>query len=401
MTIVDVRDVPTSEFIADLRSRYPVEHEVDAMLTRRMTRRSGPAYRNVTLDELSDCFGRLLDATIDTPYKILDPRWLSGGASKIQMRVTLEWTPPGESVQIANDLVIRMEPSESLNASSRRREFELIGVLADVIPVPQVYWVDDEATWFPEPALVYAYSAGVTKPTGGTGGAVTGMGTNFGPRLRNILSPQFVEILAKIHTFDHESAQLPSFDRPRIGTTETALWQLNRGRRVWEEDRGEEFALMDVAANWLESNMPVLDHASVVHGDYRAGNFLFDEESGSILAILDWERAYIGDRHRDLAWLTAKVIGHNASDGTYLVCGLMPEDEFYTRYEEASGFTVDPDRLRYYEILNRYQQVQTLLGTSFRVAKLGKSHQNVLVARMESAAYLLAEELRSALREVI
>ena len=401
MTIIDVRDTPTNEFIADLRSRYPVEREVDAMLTRRMLRRSGAPYKNVTLEELSDCFSRLLDATLDTPHKILDPRWLSGGASKIQMRVTLEWTPPGESVQTSSDLVIRMEPSESLNASSRRREFELLDALADVIPVPTVYWVDDDATFFPEPALVYAYSSGVTKPTGGTGGAVTGMGTNFGARLRKILSPQFVDILARIHTFDHRSAPLRSFDRPAVGTTESALWQLNRGRRVWEEDRGEEFALMDVAANWLERNLPILDHATVVHGDFRAGNFLFDEQSGSISAVLDWERAYIGDRHRDLAWLTAKVIGHNDADGTYLVCGLMPETEFYARYEDASGFAVDPDRLRFYEILNRYQQVQTLLGTSFRVAKLGKSHQNVLVTRMETAAYLLAEELRTALREVI
>ena len=80
---------------------------------------------------------------------------------------------------------------------------------------------------------------------------------------------------------------------------------------------------------------------------------------------------------------------------------LMPLDEFYEAYEQASGLTVDPERLRWYEILSRFVQVQTVLGTAYRVARLGKSHQDILVARMEGAAYVIAEELRQALEEVI
>jgi aminoglycoside phosphotransferase (APT) family kinase protein len=268
--------------------------------------------------------------------------------------------------------------------------------------VPEPYWVDDEGEWFPEPALVYSMAYGVAKPTGEASGAVSGMGTNFGPELRAQLAPQFVEHLARIHTFDHSEAALSSFDRPQVGTTQSAEWQLNRGLRAWEEDRGEDMPIMDVAANWLRRNLPVLDHSSVVHGDYRTGNFLYDEATNRITTWLDWERTIVGDRHRDLSWSTTRSVGHLAEDGkTFLVCGLMPLEEFYAAYEQASGLTVDPERLRWYEILSRFVQVQTVLGTAYRVARLGKSHQDILVARMEGAAYVIAEELRQALEEVI
>ena len=401
LNLPDVRDTPTREFIDALRRRYRIEPEIDRLLNRKMERRSGPSYSMASLATLSDSLVALLRDTLDGKFEVSDACWLAGGASKLQMRFTLRWNEPSVGTT-TSDLVVRMEPSESINASSRLREFELLRALHGTVPVPKVYWVDADAKWFAEPALIYAYAHGVAKPTTIASGSVTGIGTNFGPRLRKLLAPQFVEHLARIHTFDHEHASLASFTRPALDSLESAQLQINRTLRVWEEDRGEEFALMDVAANWLARNVPLLDRASVIHGDYRAGNFLFDETSGQVTAVLDWERAYIGDRHRDLAWSTARVIGHMAEDGkTYLICGLMPIEEFHDRYQECSGLKIDPVKLQFYEVLNRYQQVTTVLGTAYRVVRLSKSHQNIVVARLQTAAYLLAEELRSALEEMV
>jgi aminoglycoside phosphotransferase (APT) family kinase protein len=395
----DPRDAPSVEFIQNLRARHPTEPEIDRMLTRKMERRDGPSYSLVKLDTLKTSVAALLAQKIDGPFEISDERWLSGGASKIQMRFTLKWNDPAEG-PTTKDLVVRMEPSESLNASSRLREFELLRELAGVVPVPKVHWVDDQGTFFPEPALIYAFSTGVAKPTHGPAGGVTGIGTYYPPELRKVLAPQFMRHLANIHAFAYDKQRLSSFSHPEEGSTQSALWQVNRTLRIWEEDRGEEFPLMDVAVNWLNRNLPSLDHAGIIHGDYRAGNFLLDESNGKITAVLDWERAYIGDRHRDLAWSTSRVVGRMAEDGkTYLVCGLLPLNEFFERYEEYSGLTVDRKTLHFYEILNRYQQVQTVLGTAHRVVRLAKSHQNIVISRLQSAAYLLAEELRTALEE--
>lgn len=156
--------------------------------------------------------------------------------------------------------------------------------------------------------------------------------------------------------------------------------------------------LLDVARHWLERNLPPLDHASLIHGDYRSGNFLFDEASGEVTAVLDWERCTIGDRHRDLAWATSDAIGHYDESGKeLLVCGLLPLPVLLQEYERASGLRVDPVRLHYYTVLSRYQQAVTVLGTGYRVVRLRRSHQDILLSRIEAAAYVLLEELRQSL----
>ena len=401
MTSVDLRDQPSEAFIQGLREQFPTERETDELLTRKMQRRAGPAYRQVSLDEMVSWLNAMLRENIEGAFELHDPRWLTGGASKVQIAFDLSWNAPGRGA-VRDKLVVRMDPSEASNTTSRVREVELLAAFEGVLPVPKVFWLDRDARWFPEPAIVYTFVSGVAKPRNASAGQVVGLGTNFGPQLREQLAPQFLQHLATIHTADVGRMRFTSMDVPPTGTTDGAQWQLNRARRVWEEDRGEDFPLMDVAANWLQRNLPTLDRVSVVHGDYRSGNFLFNEEEGRITAWLDWERGHLGDRHRDLAWMTQREKGHLAEDGkTYLVCGLIPIEDFYQRYQEASGLTVDMDRLRWYQVLNCFQVITTTMATMYRVAKLGKSHQDILLARLKAIAPVGAHELAELLKEVL
>jgi aminoglycoside phosphotransferase (APT) family kinase protein len=341
----------------------------------------------------------MLQHELEGPFQVSGQQWLTGGASKVQMAFTLDWTAPGQG-QRSDRLVIRMDPSEASNTTSRVREAELLRAFHGKLAVPKVFWLDADARWFPEPALVYEFVPGVAKPRHASGGRIVGLGTNFGAELRAVLAPQFLRALATIHTADVAAMSFTSMDRPAAGSTDSARWQLDRARRVWEEDRGEDLPLMDVAANWLERELPTLERVSVVHGDFRSGNFLFDEASGQVTAWLDWERGHLGDRHRDLAWMTQREKGHLGEDGkTYYVCGLIPLAEFYARYEQASGLAVDPRRLHYYRVLNCFQIITTVSATAYRVAKLGKSHQDVLLARLEGIAPVIAHELSELLEE--
>ncbi|GAA5232970.1 phosphotransferase family protein [Verticiella sediminum] len=397
----DPRDQPTEDFIAAIRSRFPTEADVDDLLTRKMQRRAGPRYRHVGIEEMVAWTGSMLRDLIEDDVDILEPRWLTGGASKVQMAFTLEVGKPGTPAR-RERLVVRMDPTEGSNATSRRREAELLRAFEDTLPVPKVYWVDHACRWFPEPAIIYSFLNGVAKPSHNASGRIVGLGTDFGPALREKLAPQFLEHLARIHTADVDTMRFTTMDRPETGTVECARLQLNRARRVWEEDRPEAFPLMDVAANWMQRNLPELDRVSVVHGDFRSGNFLFDEPSGRVTAWLDWERGQLGDRHRDLAWMTQLEKGHFSEDGkVYYVCGLIPLDEFYRRYEDVSGLSVDPDKLAFYRVLNCFQIITTTMATAYRVAKLGKSHQDVLLARLKGIAPLVAGELLELLKERI
>lgn len=392
------RDRPSTQFIEAMRERYPIEREIDWAFTRRLQRRGEGPFKAPDLDEMVGYLHRLLRQQVKGAYEVRDPAWLGGGGSKLQMRFTLDTEHPLKGHR-SRVLVLRMEPAESLNPSSRLREAQIITALQGQLPLPEMYWVDRDGEWFPEPALIYSFSSGVAKPTQFSNKRVTGMGINFGPELRRKLGVQFVRHLATLHTFDPTRADLSSFDMPTLGTTQAASWQVNRALRCWEEDREQPMPLLDVARHWLERNLPTLDRASLIHGDYRSGNFLFDEDSGCITAVLDWERCTLGDRHRDLAWATSEAIGHYDESGQHLlVCGLLPLPEFIAEYENASGLQVDPQRLHFYTVLSRFQQAATVLGTGYRVVRLRRSHQDILLSRIEAASYVLLEELRQSLQ---
>ena len=393
------RDAPPAVLDELMRRCHPTEREMEAILGRKLARRHRPAVQAMSLGTLSEHLRQFLEGVVPGAFEIRDQRWFAGGASKIQMGFTLRWAPDGQSQD--TPLVVRMEPSESLNSTSRAREFQLLQAFAGVILVPRTYWVDAEAASFPEPALIYAFSPGVTKPGRSASGSLSGIGTQFGPELRARLAPQFIEHLAAIHRFDVTDSGFEAFDLPQVGTTQSALWQLNRARRVWEEDRSGDVPVIEIAANWLERNLPKLDRVSVVHGDYRSGNFLFDEATAHITAVLDWERGYLGDRHRDLAWATSRVFGCLAEDGkTFLASGLATLDEFFERYEQASGLAVNPQRLRYYTLFNAYQVAVAAIATGYRVVHLSKSHQDILLASTEAVGWGAVEILRRTLEEL-
>lgn len=395
-------DSPTESFIQEMRRKYPTERETDRLLVRKLERRASQKrdYHVPRLDEMAVCLQRFFAANAKGPVRISDPRWLSGGASKLQVLFEIDWTKDGQSRR--DRMVVRMDPAESHNATSREREAELLRAFHGVIPVPEVFFVDHEAAWFPEPALVYAFADGVTKPTATSSGAVSGLGIHFGPEWRLKLGPQFVEHLAKIHSFPVLDRPFVTMEPPSTGTTEAARLQLNRAHRVWEEDRDEDVPLMDVAVNWLSRNLPTLDRVSVIHGDYRSGNFLFDEGSGAITAWLDWERGHLGDRHRDLAWIVQAMFGDPKEDGKgFYICGLLEKDAFYEDYQRMSGLQIDPIRMRWYSILNCYQALVSTLGSCYRVVRLGKNHQDALMVVLKAEAAMATARLQEMLREVV
>ena len=399
----EILNDPPESLITEMSERFEVEREADELLVRKMRRRNNGPYVPVTLAELSEGVERLLADEVQGDFEVSDQRWFTGGASKIQMGFTLRWNDP-ERGSVTERMMVRMDPKESLNATSKIREHQLLKALEDTLPLPRAHWVDTDAKYFPEPALVYSVIDGVTKPQNADTGQVSGLGTNFGADLRAKLAPQFMDHIGKLHTWsDFDKHDLSALSMPEVGTTQAAAWQLNLARRVWEEDRGEDIPLMEVASNWLGRNLPTLDHVSVVHGDYRSGNFLFDEESGQITAWLDWELAHLGDRHLDLAWATHPLFGHfdEGDTSTYYASGLLTEEEFLEAYEKVSGLTVDRDRLRWYRILNGYIVITKVLASAYRIVRLGKTHQDILLARVEGMVPGQLQELKTLLGEVL
>lgn len=381
------RRAPSEALMASIRERFPTEAEVDRVLTGKMNRRArGEIYEGVTLERLVEGTEKLISARLGTPIMITNAGWLSGGASKLQMRFELDWNDNGE--QRHDQLVLRMEPAASVTESSRWREFEVIKAVEGVIPAPKAYWVDAEAEFLPYPAIVYGFAQGAAKPSYDSG-KISGLGQNFGPELRARLAPQFVGLLARLHKLDFEATgAMKHFERPEVGSNESVIRQVNAIRRVWEEDRVEEEPVMQIVYRWLIEHAPKIDHISVVHGDYRSGNFLFDEEAGEITAWLDWEGATLGDRHQDLTYAIMPSFAHLAEDGeTLLGSGMMPSQAMFAAYEKESGLSVDPERLKYFNIYNRYLIVVLTQAASARASRMRGTHQDVLVNYVAPVGY--------------
>lgn len=392
------KNCPTEETIAAIRRRFPVEAEIDRVLTRKMRRRPGVPFSPVTLDTLKSGAESLIGSNYEGPFEISDVQWMSGGASKLQVSFTLSWNPPDMGPS-KTPMVLRMEPMESIVETSRLREFQIIRAFEGLVPVPPVYWVDTNAEHLPYPALIYGMVPGIVRPADAPSSGASGLATNVGPRFRELLAPQFFEHLKITHTHDFTNSNLTAFDIPKPGT-QAAEWAVNWWERVWEEDSGEDIPLMRSAAVWMRENLPSVNNLSVLHGDFRIGNCLFDEQDGRITAWLDWELAHIGDRHEDLAWTTVCLFGCLAEDGkTFLANGLMPLEEFYETYERVTGLTVDPKTLHFYRVLNTYKATSLGVGTAYRIVRGGKTHLDVVALWCMGVAGAALNELRNLLEQ--
>lgn len=396
---LDIRDNPDGKWIDEVRSRYDVERTVDRALTRKLERRGSQTFAMAKLDELKTLLENFLARRIDGPFEIRNLKALTGGNSKEQFSFELDWTKDGER-RVGEKLVLRREQAESIVEADKEREFQLVQAMEGVMPVPTAYWLDESGKELGRPALIYSFVTGVQKPTKSSS-KVTGIGINFDAEHRSALGPQFIDYLARLHNFDPTGRDLSAFDMPKVGTTEDVDWQINWWARAWYEDQLEDIPLMAVAEQWLRANRHPLDHLSLIHGDYRTGNFLFDEDTMEITAVLDWELGYFGDRHADLAWVLNPVFMTPSETGEPLHTSLFRRDDFLREYEKASGLSVDEERLTYYNIFAYWRSVVLTLGSGPRAAHALKTHQDIVLSWFAGIAYPLVEALRVELNKVV
>lgn len=389
---MDDKQKPSADWIEAVRRRFPTERTVDEALTRKLRNRAGPPYAPTPIDEIEARLQRFFtDKIPGASVSQLAP--LGGGASKEQFSFLLSGAGASDA-----RYVLRREPPESIVETHRLREYQMMRAMAGTVPVPPVPWVDADGAWFGRPALISRFVSGVAKPLG-AGGNVTGLGTGFSPELQKKLGVQFVDLLAKIHQFDWRDAKLDAFDAPPTNSDAGVQHVINWWDRVWEEDSAEPLPIVRYTAQWLRANAPPIDRVTVVHHDYRAGNFLFDPDTAEVTSVLDWELAHLGDYHEDLAWSLQEGYGYRDAEGRFIVCGLIERDEFLKRYERQSGFAVDPRKIEYYMIMNTWKSVIMVLATGIRCVMGGKSHQDILLSWLAGFGPVCVDSLTRLLRE--
>lgn len=124
------------------------------------------------------------------------------------------------------------------------------------------------------------------------------------PAQRAALHAEAARVLAALHRVDWRAAGLEGFGR----TEDFAQRQIARWSRQYQASLGagmDPLPAMDALLDWLPSHVPASAAevpATLVHGDYRIENMVFDAQRPQVRAVLDWELCTLGHPWSDLAY---------------------------------------------------------------------------------------------------
>ncbi|MBK6659905.1 MAG: phosphotransferase family protein [Proteobacteria bacterium] len=170
---------------------------------------------------------------------------------------------------------------------------------------------------------------------------------------RIALSTDVAEVLARLHKLDPDAVGLGDLGRKENYIAR----QLKRWTQQWEATRTEPVPAMEDALRLLGERMPIQVGASIVHGDYRLGNFIV--AGGRIQAVLDWELCTLGDPLADLGyllntWMAPEERRGDAEDSMPTTAGgFSPREVLVARYAELTGF--DLEHIDYYRAFQQWR----------------------------------------------
>jgi aminoglycoside phosphotransferase (APT) family kinase protein len=242
----------------------------------------------------------------------------------------------------------------------RERELRILRFLeATPVPAPRARWLDTSGEWLGRPFTIHEHVPGRVAPS------FTLLGMDS-PEQRAAIARQLVDLLAAIHAVDWRTA-LPDLDVPEVGTHAYADRVLECLDQRLAVSLPERPAVVSRTLEWLRARRPRLESVALCHGDYKTDNLIF--EGDRIRAVIDWEFAHLGDPLEDVGGV---CMGLHASGE--LCMGLLPRDRVLEAYARASGHPVDPERVRFWEVLNTTRML------SFAHAMLGLLERGVELA---------------------
>jgi len=268
----------------------------------------------------------------------------------------------------SGDYVLRRKPFGELLVSAHAvdREFRLLSALHPLdFPVPEPLALCDN----PEVigAIFYVMEMAHGRPY------ANGALPEFDPATRRHMYEQLVDTLADLHTIDPEAAGLSDFGRPGNYFER----QVMRWTRQYRDSQTDYVPEMERLIAFLPETLPQQARMSIVHGDYRIDNVVFDGD-GTLTAVLDWELATLGDPLADFSYLAMQWM--MPADGGAGLAGLdLPAlgiptlEEVVSRYSERSHVPV-AQKLDWYFAYNLFRLAGIVQGIKKRVLDGTASH---------------------------
>jgi aminoglycoside phosphotransferase (APT) family kinase protein len=258
--------------------------------------------------------------------------------------------------------VLRRKPFGPLLPSAHAvdREYAVIaGLYPTGFPVAKPYGLctDDSVlgSWF----YVMGMVEGRTLWDGGL--------PDMTPPQRTAIYYAMVDTLAALHNTDHVAAGLGDYGKPG-NYFERQVGRWTKQYRAAETERMDD---MERLIDYLSRSIPEQTRTSIVHGDYRIDNVIFDATEPKVLAVLDWELSTTGDPLADFSYMMMNWV--TEPEGRSGVKGLtgpdtgIPTIEAMTeRYCAATNRDGVPD-LNWYFAFGLFRLASIVQGIKKRV----------------------------------
>lgn len=230
--------------------------------------------------------------------------------------------------------VMRKKPPGELLPSAHAvdREYRVISALADTaVPVAKAHVLCEDESVIGQMFYVMDYVSGRVLTERGMPQCTAAERTS--------MYHSMAEVFGALHAVDYHAVGLEKFGRP----SGYVARQVARWSKQYEASKVEDFAPMDKLIAWLPANNPEDDQASIVHGDYRAGNIIFHNTEPTVAAVLDWELSTIGHPLADLGYfmmpyrIDSAVSNYGIKGMDLDGLGIPPEEAVLESYAKAAG----------------------------------------------------------------
>lgn len=229
-----------------------------------------------------------------------------------------------------------------------RRQFLVMKRLAATdIPVPTVRWIDTDPNPLGTPYFIMDRIDGGRTPSDVPTYHEAGMYFEATPEQRASIWWSCVDTMTRVHRLDPATLRLDFLRMPRLGAEplEQVVNYLDLAVH-WASPTPSPIFERSLA--WLRDNRYRPEHVTLCWGDSRLSNLLYGDDL-SVIGVLDWEIAYLGDHEADLAWLLLTDWLCSDFQGRARLPGTPTRAETIAGYERRTGWPVR--NLRFNEIL--------------------------------------------------
>jgi aminoglycoside phosphotransferase (APT) family kinase protein len=265
----------------------------------------------------------------------LELKQFQGGASNVTYQLTIG----------GREMILRRPPAgtKAKSAHDMGREFRIMQKLHPVFPCPRPLAYCEDESLIGSTFYVMEKLAGIILrrdlPKGFT----------YSPDEARQLCTNLLDTQIRLHTLDYAAVGLGDLGKPQGYVERQVTGWCERFEKAWTDDVPKCEALMA----WLKDHMPPdSPRPGVIHNDYRFDNVVLDPRDRlTIIGVLDWEMATLGDPLMDLGsslayWVQpgdppqAQTLRMQPSH----LPGMLTRDEIMSYYAEKTGAQIrNPD----------------------------------------------------------